>query len=251
MNETETETEFECVVRADLFRRALHCVGDEETRYYLNGVFVSPSEAGGALLVATDGRIMVVLRDEDAHVRGSGIVHLHKSMITALTTRTYPPYWPSMPRLDKALPHRQLAVKGGVAAVIQMRAATAPEDLLPMTEKPNNFVLAYQWTEVVIKASYPNWRAVLPKWPEAPPTGDAEPILDGELIQKLLKALQTTSQPAQASFIQCRDENGPLIVLPHRAVDGGHGFGILMPIRDFGKPTKPAAWIAELMGRAK
>lgn len=248
---TETEAEFECVVRADLFRRALHCVSDEETRYYLSGVFVSPSEAGGAFLVATDGRIMVVLRDEDAHVRGSGIVHLHKSMITALTTRNFPPYWPSMPRLGKALPHRQLAVKGGVAAVVQMRAATAPEDLLPMTEKPNNFVLAYQWTDVVIKASYPDWRAVVPKWPEAPPTGGAPPILDGELVQKITKALHATPQATAAWFIQSI-ENGPLIVLPSEALDGGNGFGILMPRRSHGGVTpKPDAWIANLMGRAK
>jgi hypothetical protein len=61
---------------ADLFRIAYTCVSTEETRYYLNGVFVTPAPDGeGALLVSTDGHRLLIVRDTSAEgVPARGVI---------------------------------------------------------------------------------------------------------------------------------------------------------------------------------
>ena len=61
---------------ADLFMRVRRAIGTEETRYYLIGVHVEPAPGGGALMVATDGRVMLVARDTHGFVPAPAIVHL-------------------------------------------------------------------------------------------------------------------------------------------------------------------------------
>lgn len=51
---------------ADLFLRVRRAQGIEEIRYYLHGVLIEPIEGGGAWIVATDGRVMLVARDDAA-----------------------------------------------------------------------------------------------------------------------------------------------------------------------------------------
>ena len=59
-------------VNADLFKLVHAAISKEETRYYLNGVFIEPHPVGGAVLVATDGHRMLVAHDEKGEVSGSG-----------------------------------------------------------------------------------------------------------------------------------------------------------------------------------
>ena len=61
---------------ADLFMRVRRAVGAEEVRYYLTGVYVEPAPGGGALLVATDGRAMLVARDPQGFAPAPAIVRL-------------------------------------------------------------------------------------------------------------------------------------------------------------------------------
>lgn len=61
---------------ADLFMRVRRAIGTEETRYYLTGVHVEPAPGGGALMVATDGRGMLVARDPHGFVPAPMIVQL-------------------------------------------------------------------------------------------------------------------------------------------------------------------------------
>ena len=61
---------------ADLFMRVRRAIGTEEIRYYLTGVHVEPAPGGGALMVATDGRVMLVARDPNGVAPASAIVQL-------------------------------------------------------------------------------------------------------------------------------------------------------------------------------
>lgn len=61
-------------INANLFRIAHLCASTEETRYYLNGVFVTPHAVGGATLVATDGHMLVAIRDEHAECTAPEII---------------------------------------------------------------------------------------------------------------------------------------------------------------------------------
>ena len=61
---------------ADLFMRVRRAVGAEEVRYYLTGVHVEPAPGGGALMVATEGRAMLVARDPQGFAPAPAIVRL-------------------------------------------------------------------------------------------------------------------------------------------------------------------------------
>lgn len=61
---------------ADLFMRVRRAIGAEETRYYLTGIHVEPAPGGGALMVATDGSVMLVARDPHGFVPAPAIVQL-------------------------------------------------------------------------------------------------------------------------------------------------------------------------------
>ena len=63
-------------VNANLFRLAQMTVSTEETRYYLNGIFIQPHAVQGVLLVSTDGHRMTVIHDETGHADQSAIVRL-------------------------------------------------------------------------------------------------------------------------------------------------------------------------------
>jgi len=61
---------------ANLFRIAFTCASQEETRYYLRGVFVEPHHQGGVTLTATDGHRLICVRDEAGFADESAIINL-------------------------------------------------------------------------------------------------------------------------------------------------------------------------------
>lgn len=63
-------------IDADLFLRVRRAQGIEEVRYYLTGVLIEPHPEKGAWLVATDGRAMLVGRDETAIVPRAAAIAL-------------------------------------------------------------------------------------------------------------------------------------------------------------------------------
>jgi hypothetical protein len=63
-------------VDADLVRAALPFAGKNDVRYYLNGVCIRPADDGGALIIATNGTVMVCIRDEAGRADKPRIVPL-------------------------------------------------------------------------------------------------------------------------------------------------------------------------------
>lgn len=236
-----TKTAFECVVSADLFKRAMAAISKEETRYYLNGVFVQACDHGGALLVATDGRRMLVLRDPNGYVaNGSGIVTLRPETARALTVKSYKlPSWDG-PLTGKSQLVRLLAVRGQRAAVVDLRkdpeADIDTPAILAMADNPGPFVGAYQWRETLIDGTYPDWRRVV-----------SEPDFSGKKIGSFNAAMLAPLVAALAD-----DDGGGCTMVPTK--DGGEldahyvfpanksrvsGFGILMPLRRSETPKMP------------
>lgn len=72
-------------VSALLFRAAAECQSTEETRYYLNGVYIQPHPNGGALLVATDGHRLFVAHDVGGTCDKAAIVAIDKAVFTKKT----------------------------------------------------------------------------------------------------------------------------------------------------------------------
>lgn len=68
-------------VNALMFRIAAECQSTEETRYYLNGVYVHPHPNEGVVLVATDGHRLIVIHDKAGKCDKPGIVAIDKKVL--------------------------------------------------------------------------------------------------------------------------------------------------------------------------
>lgn len=69
---------FKCNVSADLLQRAAYAMASpKSTRFYLEGVYVEPNPHGpGAILTATDGRILISFLDVEGSCEGSATVKI-------------------------------------------------------------------------------------------------------------------------------------------------------------------------------
>lgn len=238
----ETKTVFECVVSAEMFKRAMAAVSKEERRYYLNGVHVAPCDAGGALLVATDGRRLVVLRDPHGYVpNGTGIVSLNAHVTRALTAKaSCLPNW-NGPLTGKGVPVRLLAVKGQKASVIELRReANSPvdgESIVPVVDNPGPETGGYQWCGALIDGTFPDWRRVVgePAFDEA-----VTASFDPALLAPLAEALHGKNAHGGNSVRLVPSKNGGELgahfVFSNAVSDG---FAILMPVRQVEKPRMP------------
>lgn len=72
-------------VDASLFRACAEFQSQEETRYYLNGVYVRKHPDGGTVLVATDGHRMLVAHDKAGICKAAKIIGLEAAAYALLT----------------------------------------------------------------------------------------------------------------------------------------------------------------------
>lgn len=69
-------------------RAVAHAIGTEETRYYLNGIFVEPCDKGGVLLVATDGHRLCAVRDAHGKIGRPAILSARWADQALITKRS-------------------------------------------------------------------------------------------------------------------------------------------------------------------
>lgn len=77
----------------ELYKAAMLAASTEETRYYLNGVFVEPCVYGGVTLTATDGHVLVCIRDLDGSADESAIVIHPAKQETTMAIVSFFPQW--------------------------------------------------------------------------------------------------------------------------------------------------------------
>jgi len=73
-SDEDSDTELRIAVDAKLFMAVRQAQSDEELRYYLNGVSVTPHESKGVYLVATNGHILLVAHDPDGWISRPAII---------------------------------------------------------------------------------------------------------------------------------------------------------------------------------
>jgi hypothetical protein len=215
---------FRCIVNADLFRRAYECVSTEEMRYYLNGVLVETHPDGGAILVATDGRILVAIRDKEALVEGGcGIVHVNREVLAACRKNG---------GLRRVFDSRSevplhLFVEGPRAAVAKRVSDELDGDRRwDIVRAPDQSCEAYQWHGALIDGTFPDWRKVVPKEPaDAVYPSSFNPAL----VARLDAALCRPKSGSSVSLTPTKGEIAPMIAHGDGSVDG---FGVLMPLRN-------------------
>ncbi len=191
----DTFKSFKACINADLFARAMVGCSRDQSRYYLNGVHVSPHPKGGAILSATDGHILIVIRDPEAYCVGERIVSLQKNMAAALRSVS-PSGWPCLgPVL--LLEENDARESAGMVAhpddsLVRGKLPDRPENepiykrMLPLLDKIDGRVVAYQGKHLLIDGRFPDIGRVV----NVEYAGDARPFSVGKIvIDKLYKAL--------------------------------------------------------------
>lgn len=209
---------FRAIVDADLLIRAGHCVSEEETRYYLQGVHVEPHANGGARLVATDGRKMVIIRDPHALVKnGTGIVSLKKRFRKTI---------------ERRLSHKgylKVVIYGQRCALMSFKDKSLSDDQMryafEAVRHPNENVIAIQEEDSLIYGAYPDYMKVIPK------TFDASAAIlpfDTSILACVVKALAPIEHGV-STHITCSGDDSPMLVrMRDSEIDG---FGLIMPMR--------------------
>lgn len=124
---------------APLFLAASTCQSTEETRYYLNGVYVEPAK-NGVTLTATDGHRLIHISDESGHCDEPAIVRILGDVLKTCK-----------PKKDR----RYVVVDGTVATVFIADLNSDPAD----TEGDRPHALAH---DCIIDGMYPTYRRIIP-----------------------------------------------------------------------------------------
>lgn len=215
------EPQFKAYLDADTFRRAALVQSNEETRYYLNGVLVEAHPDGGAQLVATNGHMLVVLRDPSGVVEnGPAIVRLSQSFLRECGKR------------DRRKPQPRKIIVSGQTARLERYA----EGGFDFGAGPSLVTLAYQWAGTLIDGTFPDYRRVVPQITDS--ADKAPRSFDAAKLAVLSQALRTADGMGGVRLVPTGEFQAPMIVLPlHHSVNG---FGVLMSVRGDDVTTLPA-----------
>lgn len=156
-------------VRADLFRVAARFQPDDAGKGGVRGVRIEPSRAGGVILVATDGRDTIVLRDRDGCASEAATIVVPRPFID----------------------HAKEVVKGRASRT----KATAAADYRLVIEhgaatfQPDVGVTA---AITVNHRPFPDWRAIVPR-----ETATGRASFAPESIERAAVAARLLSEPLQ------------------------------------------------------
>jgi len=204
-------------ISADLFRIAMMFTSNEETRYYLQGVYVEPHPIKGLLLTATDGhRLFNVWDTLGEMVEGeSGIVSLSKDMLKACKSKN-----------GRTSSHKVALYiedsKPQLFRTEQFISEQTPRDIVETGE-----LMSRSNASCLIDGSYPDWRRVVPQSVEASgmPWFNARYVADFEKANAELAAFY--GQASKQISIVSSDSGSPAIV--RFAFESA--FAVLMPMR--------------------
>lgn len=214
---------------ANLFRIAALCRSKEETRYYLQGVFVKPHHAVGVTLTATDGHRLIVIHDETGFADECAIVRLGADAL------------------------KQCKPKRGERRIVRIETGSKDADVC-CAEADGALQPFAKAFDIRVDGAFPDYRRVVPKAfgaAGAPHFAGAYistfAAIAGELATHFLawssRDISIYRKDAMRILSDAEDPNGaPAIVLwPYTP----QAFGVLMPIalKDATADTLPT-WFA-------
>lgn len=231
---------------ANLFRIAFMCASNEETRYYLNGVFVEPHAQGGVTLTATDGHRLICIRDASGSADEAAIINMRDALKQC------------KPKRDE---RRDVVIQTGSNDAGIVSTIVDPEGLLIDTP----ISMAYGTR---VDGSFPDYRRVVPQtfFDKAAPTFCGKHLASlGEIGFELAVHFHAWVPGKSGSWLDRKDvmrvlpedcerpEDSPALVL-WQTVDAA--FAVIMPAKTregaelrapswFRYPTAPIAQAAE------
>ncbi len=214
-------------VSAKHFYAAWQFISSEETRYYLNGVYIEPHPDGGALLVATDGHTMAVIRDANARIDGD------QGWICGLPKH---PFDAKLKRRDAG--HLHFVGRTAYLTESIMAGAVSEPGFDPTLITEFHMAIAFARP---IDGTFPEWRRVIPN--EGPGTAESYDI-NGKYLARFNKAISVLREDNGAApvklFTPAAGTGNPIIL---RCADAPDFFGIQMPMR-MGDCSKYPYWLA-------
>jgi hypothetical protein len=202
-----TEQDTTLTVTADKLIKVAHFRNREETRYYLCGVLVEPHE-DGALLVATDGHILVTWLDREGKCDRPTIVAV-------------PRYLSDLCRPDKSAgplfgeSTRMVSVSGTTATVFDVEAAKKDEP-------PKTHVIGTV-ANAAVDGTFPDWRRVAQERPESSGPVGFDPSLLARFSRVLARnekmTLRLTGETTPARVVWSREPDFFGLVMPMRGGD--------------------------------
>lgn len=183
-------------VNASLFRIAAMFQSSEETRYYLNGVYIEPHHEQGVMLIATDGHRMFAAHDKAGKIVGDAvIVQLGKDQLKACKE-----------------------VRGDA----NPRRIVATADKAPLTITADGKPVSIQ-ADWRIEGTFPDWRRAVKG---ATGIGSLK-AFDAKLMKSFADAGEALSGSPRIDISHASDE-GPVLV---RFWEAPHAVGVIMPVR--------------------
>ena len=189
------------IINANLFRIVNAFVSKEETRYYLNGVFVVRHQLKGVVLVATDGHRLMCVHDENGSTDLDGVtVKLDKNAL-------------AMCKADKREPgERRLQIHGD--GEVEILAYDGEQ-------KVSSF------RNCIVDGTFPDYTRFVPS-----STDNAPASFNGKYLGDFGQAAGELSGTKACAFRILQNGGSPALI---RFTGVDHAFGVLAPIRDDGE----------------
>lgn len=205
-------------------KAVLPAVSTEETRYYLNGIHVEPSPAGGVLMVATDGHRLHAWHDVYGSIDKPAIVKIPTAVLKA--------------KADRACTEARIVIDDLRVSLEGRTGASQPWE-------PQFAMVALAASDLIIEGTFPDWRRVVPALPDSTlpksvPAFDPVYLIDFAAVAKAAvnadgQIRNKHSKPVTGTIrIVASDENSPALV---RVADAPQFLGVLMPKRWSGGAT--------------
>ena len=140
-----------------LVRLAATCMAEHDIRYYINGIYFEPREAGGIFIVATNGHRLMVVIDESGSASDSAIISVDRRMAARMVRPAAMggAYTGKRKVLDEKISNRfQTDVFRGKTAAL-------------LTD--NCGQVSHVRADALVEGKFPDWRRVLPDFEKLKP----------------------------------------------------------------------------------
>ena len=219
-----------------LYLAAIACfAAKNDTRYYLNGICITPHHEKGVLLVATDGTLIGAMHDPDGWVAEEIIVSTpNAAILKACKARGTKAKTQKLDRRpSSATPGKPGAALAWIGADRILISAIA--EIEPEPEAFGRYVLA-QDASKLIDGKFPNWRQAMQVKPgEYDPS--IMPHLNAAVLQPFLDAARILARESEAPIeLRSRGENAVVNVYMGRTELRDLFFGAAMPMRGDVRP---------------
>lgn len=199
-------------IAAGVLGFAAEFISTEETRYYLNGVYVEPAKEG-VCAVATDGHRLIAVHDPAGYIERPAILRARPAVWSRLRSK-----------------HDATVTAADLGA--EERAKSIMATLVLKKGAAEAFVLDE------IDGTFPEWRRIIPT---DFPTGRAMPAFQGRYLAAF-DGLARVGGHTGGARVVARGASEPAVVLPASG-SAWPWLGVVAPIRADDLPTAYPAWL--------